>query len=53
MENNLTSNNRKKNKKNFCEIKNNTISSLYEVEHFLQTFKKTCTCINLYKLLKK
>ena len=41
-----------KNKINFAQKKENTICSLFEVEHFLCNFKKTIKCIKLYKILK-
>lgn len=45
----LQSNNRKI---NFKEKKENTISSLFEVEHFLRDFKNIFKYIKLYKILK-
>lgn len=42
-----------KNKKiNFKEKKENTISSLFEVEKFLRDFKNIFKYIKLYKILK-
>lgn len=44
---------KKDNKKlNFRTIKNNTICSLNDVEHFLNTVQHTLRYIKLYKLLK-
>ena len=37
---------------NFNTIKCNTCRSLYEVEYFLNNFKKFTNCIKLYKILK-
>lgn len=54
MNNNLV--NIKKNKKekkiDFIKKKNNTICSLFEVEHFLCDFKKLINTIKLYKILR-
>lgn len=54
MGNNLV--NIKKNKKekkiDFIKKKNNTICSLFEVEHFLCDFKKLINTIKLYKILR-
>lgn len=41
-----------KKKFNFAEKKENTVNSLFEVEHFLNNLKHTLKCINLYKFLK-
>ena len=44
---------KKDNKKlNFRSMKNNTISSLNEVEHFLNNFQHAIRYIKLYKFLK-
>ena len=43
---------REKKKLNFKEMKNNTICSLNEVEHFLNNFQHTLRYIKLFKLLK-
>lgn len=37
---------------NLLEKKENTLNSLFEVEHFLNNFKNTLKYIKLYKLLK-
>ena len=37
---------------NILEKKENTINSLFEVEHFLHNFKHALKYIKLYKLLK-
>ena len=54
MGNNLV--NIKKNKKeekiDFIKKKDNTICSLFEVEHFLCDFKKLINTIKLYKILR-
>ena len=52
MENKLPQNNKiKKEKKiDFIQKKDNTIHSLFEVEHFLCNFKKLINTIKLYKL---
>ena len=54
MGNNLV--NIKKNKKekkiDFIKKKNNTICSLFEVEHFLCDFKKLINTNKLYKILR-
>lgn len=43
-----------KNKKiDFVQKKENTISSLFEVEHFLCNFQKIAKSIKLYNILKK
>lgn len=42
----------KKNKFDFCKIKNNTINSLNSVEHFLNDFNHFIKYIKLYKILK-
>jgi len=50
MENNLV---KKENKKiDFIQKKENTVSSLFEVEYFLHNFKKIINTIKLYKILK-
>ncbi len=41
-----------KKKIDFIQKKDNTINSLFEVEHFLCDFKKIINTINLYKILK-
>lgn len=38
--------------KNILIKKENAISSLFEVEHFLCNFKKICNTLSLYKILK-
>ena len=43
---------KEKKKLNFKCMKNNTISSLNEVECFLNRFQHTLRCIKLFKLLK-
>ena len=43
---------KKENKFNFIQKKDNTIHSLFEVEHFLCDFKKILNTIKLYKILK-
>lgn len=43
---------KKENKFNFIQKKDNTIHSLFEVEHFLCDFKKILNTIRLYKILK-
>ena len=49
----LKINNIKKEKKiDFIKKKDNTIHSLFEVEHFLCDFKKLINTIKLYKILK-
>ena len=48
---NLPARNDKK-KLNFKTMKNNTISSLNDVEHFLNNLQHTIRYIKLYKLLK-
>ena len=50
MSNNLIPN---KKKYSFKELKNNATCSLFEVEKFLCSLKKTCSYYNLYKLIKK
>lgn len=51
--NNLLSQKNSKNKKlNFAQKKENTISSLFEVEQFLGDFKNIWKYIKLYKILK-
>lgn len=37
---------------NFSQKKENTINSLFEIEHFLCNVKHTLKYINLYKFLK-
>lgn len=37
---------------NFSQKKENTVNSLFEVEHFLCNVKHALKCINLYKFLK-
>lgn len=39
-------------KRNFLQKKENTINSLFEVEHFLCNVKHALKYINLYKFLK-
>ena len=41
-----------KNKFNFSKFKNNTITSLNDVEHFLKDFNHFWKYIKLYKILK-
>lgn len=43
---------KKENKIDFIQKKDNTINSLFEVEHFLCDFKKLINTIKLYKILK-
>ncbi len=43
---------KEKNKIDFAKKKENTISSLFEVEHFLCDFKRLINTIKLYKILK-
>lgn len=59
MGNNLIKNNNIKEIKNndnkkidFLKKKDNTISSLFEVEHFLCNFKKILNTIKLFKILR-
>lgn len=43
-----------KNKKfDLKEKKENTVHSLFEVEHFLCNFKNVCNGIKLYNIIKK
>ena len=42
----------KKKKFDFKRKKENTINSLFEVEHFLCNIKKICNTIDLYKILR-
>lgn len=44
--------NKKEKKLDFIKKKNNTIYSLFEVEHFLCDFKKLINTIKLYKILR-
>jgi len=43
---------KKEKKIDFIQKKDNTIHSLFEVEHFLGDFKKLLNTIKLYKILK-
>lgn len=43
---------KKENKIDFLKKKDNTIHSLFEVEHFLCDFKKIINTIKLYKILR-
>lgn len=43
---------KKENKIDFIQKKDNTIHSLFEVEHFLCNFKKMLNTIKLYKILR-
>lgn len=43
---------KKEKKIDFIKKKNNTICSLFEVEHFLCDFKKLINTIKLYKILR-
>ncbi len=43
----------RKEKFNFKEKKENTVHSLFEVEHFLCNFKNICKGIKLYGILRK
>lgn len=43
---------KKEKKIDFISKKDNTIHSLFEVEHFLCNFKKLINTIKLYKILK-
>lgn len=45
-------NNKNNHKYTFSEKKENTINSLFEVEHFLNNIKSALKCINLYKFFK-
>ena len=42
----------KKNKIDIKKLKNNTVNSLNEVEHFLRDFNRFKNYIKLYKILK-
>ncbi len=44
--------NKKEKKIDFIKKKDNTICSLFEVEHFLCDFKKLINTIKLYKILR-
>lgn len=51
--NNLLQNKISKSKEfNFAQKKENTISSLFEVEQFLCNFKNICKCIKLFKIFR-
>ncbi len=50
IEKNLPS--KKKKKIDFIQKKDNTIHSLFQVEHFLCDFKKIINTIKLYKILR-
>ena len=57
MENNLfysrnNDNKKSNNKFNFAKMKENTLSSLNEVEHFLYNYKNFIKYIKLYKIFK-
>ncbi len=43
----------KKEKFNLKEKKENTVHSLFEVEHFLCDFKNICKGVKLYQILRK
>ncbi len=43
----------KKEKFNFKEKKENTVHSLFEVEHFLHNFGNICKGLKLYQILRK
>ncbi len=43
----------KKEKFNFKEKKENTVHSLFEVEHFLCDFRNICKGLKLYQILRK
>lgn len=43
----------KKENFNFKEKKENTVHSLFEVEHFLCNFKNICKGLKLYSILRK
>lgn len=43
---------KKEKKIDFISKKDNTINSLFEVEHFLCNFKKLINTIKLYKILR-
>lgn len=43
----------KKEKFNFKEKKENTVHSLFEVEHFLCDFQNICKGLKIYKILRK
>lgn len=53
-ENHLIEKNKTKKEKkiNFIQKKDNTIHSLFEVEHFLCDFKKLINTIKLYKIIR-
>ncbi len=42
-----------KEKFNFNEKKENTINSLFEVEHFLKNLKNICKGVKLYQIMRK
>ncbi len=50
---NRNNNYEKKEKLNLKEKKENTIHSLFEVEHFLCNLKNICKGIKLYQIIKK
>lgn len=37
---------------NFCQKKENTLCSLYEIENFLCNFNKALKCFNIYRRFK-
>lgn len=43
---------KKEKKIDFIQKKDNTINSLFEVEHFLCNFKRLLNTVKLYKILK-
>lgn len=43
----------KKEKFNFKEKKENTVHSLFEVEHFLCNLRNFCKGVKLYQIIKK
>lgn len=51
--NNISSKKNHKKKFSLSEKKQNTITSLNEIEYFLRNLKKFKKCINLYNILKK
>ncbi len=48
---NMNCNNCKK--QNLNEKKENTLNSLFEVEHFLRNFTTICKGLKIYKIIKK
>ena len=52
MENKPVKPDKKKNKIDFAKRKDQTVNSLFEVEHFLHDFNRLINTIKLYKILK-